>query len=147
MNYYPIWWDTTITIYNKYEDSQTGIITWYKTTLDKCFWQNNFQRLKMGDVEVETDSIICRIPENSKFLEKHQWVNIPNDKMTNYFTLAQGDIIIKGNITDEIDEYSSGKRSSDIVEKYKWQGCMIVDRVAIDTGTGRGLPHYHVQGV
>ena len=144
---YPIWWDTTITIFNKYEDAQTQIITWYRTVLDNCFWKNDFQRLKMGDVEVRTDSIICRIPENSKFLEKQNWDKVPNDKMNNHFTIAQGDIIIRGNVDEEINEYASGKRSSDIIEKYKWQGCMIVDRVTIDTGIGRGLPHYHVLGV
>lgn len=147
INYYPIWWDTSVTVYNKYEDPQTNIITWHKTVIDDCFWQNNFNRYKMGEVEIQSDSIICRIKEDSRFLEKQDWVKIPNDKMNNYFTLSQGDIIIKGNVDEDIDEYTSGKRSSDIIAKYKWQGCMVIDKLSINTGLGRGLPHYHVEGV
>lgn len=147
MSNYPVWWDTTITVFNKYEDIQTGVIRWYKTTLSNCFWKNDFQRLKMGEVQVQTDGIVCRIPENEKFLEKQDWVNIPNDMMANYFTLAQGDIIVRGQVDEDIDEYMSGKRSSDFIEKYKWQGCMVVDRLSINVGIGRGLPHYHVEGV
>lgn len=144
---YPVWWDTTITVFNKYEDPQTNVITWYKTVLNNCFWKNDFQRLKMGDIEVETDSIICRIPENSNFRENQNWVKIPNDQMNNYFTLAHGDIIIRGDVNINIDEYTDGRRSSDIIESCKAQGCMVIDRFSINTGIGRGLPHYHVQGV
>ena len=147
MSDYPKWWSDTVTIFNKYEDSQTGIIRWYRTVLDNCFWKNEFQRLKMGDIEVKTDTIICRIPESFSFLEKYLWVDIPNDRMSDYFTLAQGDIIIKGNIDEDIDEYTSGRRSSDILQKYKDYGCMVIDRVSINTGVGRGIPHYHVEGV
>lgn len=147
MNDYPMWWSQTITVYNKYEDSQTQVIRWYRTVLDNCFWQNHFQRLKMGDMEVETDNVICRIPENESFREKYLWVKIPNDLMSNYFTLAQGDIIVKGNVDDEINEYQSGTRSSDLIQKYKDLGCMVVDKVNNNTGIGLGLPHYHVEGV
>lgn len=144
---YPIWWDTTITVYNRFEDPQTQVVRWYRTVLENCFWKNDFQRLKMGDVEVKTDSVVCRIKENPKFLEKQDWVLQPNDKMSQYFTLAQGDIIVRGEVADEINEYQAGYRSSNIIEKYKWQGCILIDRVSINTGAGRGLPHYHVEGV
>ncbi len=147
MNDYPMWWDKKITVYNKYLDPQTQVVRWYKTVLDNCFWQNHFQRFKMGDVEVQSDSIICRIPENAIFMEKHLWDKVPNDLMGNYFTLAQGDIVIKGEVDDTINEYESGSRSSDFIEKYKWQGCMVIDRVNINTGLGLGLPHYHIEGV
>lgn len=144
---YPIWWDTTVTVFNRYEDEQTQVIRWYKTVIPECFWKNDFQRLKMGEVQVQTDNIVCRIPENSNFREKQDWLKIPNDKMNKYFTLSQGDIIIRGEADTIIDEYTSGKRSSDIIEAYKWQGCMVIDRVSINVGPGRGLPHYHVEGV
>lgn len=147
MNDYPMWWNTTITVYNKYQDPQTQIIRWYRTTLDNCFWQNRFQRMKVGGVEVETDAIICRVPESAAFKQKQVWNSTPSDLKSNYFTFAQGDIIVNGEVSDEIDEYRNGYRSSDLVEKYKWQGCMIVDRLNINVGIGLGLPHYHVEGV
>lgn len=147
MNNYPMWWDTTITIFNRYEDAQTQLIRWYKTEIPNCFWKNNFQSFKMGEVTIKSDGIICRIPENDKFKEKQEWDAIPNDKMSKYFTLAHGDIIVRGKVDDVIDEYTSGIRSSDFLAKYKYRGCMVVDNFVINTGIGRGLPHYHVEGI
>lgn len=37
MNSYPIWWDTDLTIYNKFTDPQTQLIKWYRTVLTNCF--------------------------------------------------------------------------------------------------------------
>lgn len=147
MNVYPMWWDKTITVYNKFQDPQTQVIKWYRTVLDNCFWKNQFQRLTVGGVEVETDSIICRVPESASFKQKQLWNKVPNDLKSNYFTFAQGDIIILGEVEDEINEYQSGSRSSELIEKYKWQGCMVVDRLNINVGAGLGLPHYRVEGV
>lgn len=147
MSDYPKWWASTITIFNKYEDSQTGIIKWYRTVVDNCFWKNQFQRFKMGDVEVQSDTIICRIPEKLNFKEKYLWDNVPNDQKASYFTLAQGDIVIKGDIEEDIDEYTSGHRSSDVIEKYKTLGCMVIDRISNNTGVGLGIPHYHIEGI
>ena len=67
--------------------------------------------------------------------------------MGDYFTLGTGDIIVKGAVTDEIDEYTSGKRSSDFIKKYKaLQGCMEIQHFSIDTGIGRCAEHYYVTG-
>ena len=147
MNKYPVWWDTTITIFNRYENPQTNLVSWHRTVLDHCFWKNNFQLYKMGEVEIQSDNIICRIPENNRFLEKHQWVQLPDGQMDNYFTIDQGDIIVKGEVLLNINEYGTDMHSNDLIQAYKWQGCMVVDRLTIDTGIGRGLPHYRVEGV
>lgn len=147
MTKYPDWWVDTVTIFNKYQDPQTSVIRWYRTVVDGCFWKNDFQRLKVGQIEVSTDSIICRIPEKDNYLDKHVWLTIPNDMKSNYFTLSEGDIVVRGNIQEGINEYNSGERSSDFITKYKSLGCMILDRISINTGTGKGIPHYHVEGV
>lgn len=140
---YPVWWSDTITIYNRYEDPTTNIVTWYRTVLNNCFWQNNFQLMKLGDVQLNSDSIICRIPVNDKYVSRDIW----ETQLSNKFTLSQGDIIVKGSVSDTINEYEDGKRSSDLIEKYKWQGCMIINNFSDNTGFGRGIPHYHVLGV
>lgn len=148
MSNFPLWWDTTITIYNKYEDKQTQLIKWYRTVLNNCFWKYTGDKISVGNTVIETNDIICRIPQNSKFLENFEWLAVPNDLMQNYFTLNSGDIIVKGDISDEIDEYKSGKRSSDLIAKYKeLQGCMEIEQTAINTGAGRCNPHYYVKGV
>ena len=148
MNDYPAWWDTKITIYNKYEDKITHVITWYKTQVSGNFWKYVRDKLSVGETVLESEKTICRIRENPNFKENYEWIALPNDQMKNYFTLSAGDIIVKGFVDDVVDEYQTGKRSSDLIEKYKGlQGCMEVDSVSINTGAGRGLPHYLASGL
>jgi hypothetical protein len=143
---YPEWWNATITVYNKYEDPTTRRITWYKTVLQNCFWKYTGNKIVVGETAIETNTTICRIPVNPAFLENYQW-NDTEDK-SEHFTFGTGDILVKGEVTDEIDEYASGFRSSDILTKYKKRGeCMVIDRCAINVGPGRGLEHYYVKGV
>ena len=144
---YPPWWETTLTIYNKYEDKQTNVITWYRHTVNKCFWKYTGNKVLIGDTLLETNTTTCRIPYSDDFMEKFVWEQLPIDEKTNYFTLGQGDIIIKGDVADIIDEYTKGHRSNDLLEKYKGlQGCIIVDHYSINTGTARCSEHYLVTG-
>lgn len=148
MNNYPSWWNTTITVYNKFEDPQTQLVTWYRQVIDGCFWKYSGNKVVVGNTVLETKDIICRIRIDDRFLEKHEWIAIPNDRMSNYFTLSQGDIIVKGEVDDEINEYQSGQRSSDLKTKYKaLQGCLEIQEWSNNTGGGRGNEHYYVKGI
>ena len=144
-NRYPTWWNTTLTLYNKYEDPQTQIITWHRHVLENCFWQYVGSSIRINNIVIGSGSVICRIPESSSFIDKHSWILLPNDQMSRYFTLAQGDIVIKGNVSDTIDEYSDGHRSTDILSKYsKFQECLEIGSISINVGGGRNNPHYLV---
>lgn len=146
MSNYPEWWNTTITVYNKHEDPTTRRITWYKTVLHNCFWKYTGNRIVVGETVLDTNTILCRVPLHPQFLENYQWNN--TEDKSNYFTFSTGDILVKGEVTDEINEYASGFRSSDILTKYKkLQGCMVIEQCAVNTGLGRGLEHYLVRGV
>lgn len=146
MNNYPEWWNTTVTVFNKYEDPATRKITWYKTVLHNCFWKYTGNKIVVGQTTLDTNTTLCRIPINDAFLEKHEWVD-KSDKST-CFTLGAGDFIIKGDIADNIDEYVSGQRSSDVIAKYKkMQGCMVIEQYTLSAGLGRGQEHYFVRGV
>lgn len=148
MNNYPSWWDTTVTIYNRYEDPQTNIVSWFRKVVSGAFWKYSGNKITVGNTVLETKDIICRLRKDDVFLEKHQWLALPNDQMSQYFTLAEGDIIVKGEVTDVIDEYTSGKRSSDLKKKYKaLQGCLEIQVWANNTGGGRGNEHYYVKGI
>lgn len=147
-NIYPVWWDTQLTIYNKYEDTQTRLVRWYKTTLSNCFWKYVGNKVVVGDVTLQTNNIICRIPKNESFLDKYEWLQLGNDERASFFTLSGGDIIVKGNVDDVIDEYTAGSRSNDLIAKYKkLQGCMQIEQMTIDTGIGRCSEHYYITGV
>lgn len=146
-NYAP-WWDTTITIYNRYEDKQTNVVKWYRTVVRGAFWKSTGSKVTIGDVTIDSNNIICRIREDSNFRESYEWDQIPNDEKENRFTLGRGDIIVKGEVDDEIHEYTKGQRSSDLLTKYKaLQGCLQIERVGINVGTARNEPHYYVSGV
>ena len=148
MNRYAIWWDDTVTVYNKFEDPQTHVILWYKTVLTGCFYKSVGENVKINNVEIDTNTILCRIPKKENYMKPHLWVALPNDEKSDYFTLKQGDIIVDGEIDEDIDEYASGHRSTDFVAKYKTlQGCMTVERVGDNTGIGRGNEHYRVSGI
>lgn len=147
MNHYPSWWDQILTVYNKYIDPQTNIITWHRHVIDGCFWKYVGEKVHVGNTVLETKDIICRIPKREDFIEKYEWYKLPNDEMDEYFTLGENDIIIRGEVDDSIDEYTKGHRSTDVVAKYKvLQGCMTINRVAVNTDGGRGNEHYYVKG-
>lgn len=147
-NIYPPWWDTTLTIFNRYQDPQTQIVMWYKYPVSGCFWKYVGDKITINETELETNNIICRIRKHPKFLEKYMWVDLSNNDKSLYFTLAPGDLIIKGEVTDIINEYASGHRSSDVIAKYKaLQGCMEIQSVSINVGAGRCDEHYFVKGI
>ena len=144
---YPLWWETTLTIYNKYEDPQTDVITWYRTVLTDCFWKASGDKVSIGQVILDSKSVVCRIPKDARFLERYEWVKLPNDQMANYFTLGIGDIIVKGECPDTINEYVSGQHATDLLDKYRpYQMCVEVDEFAINVGLGRNNEHYYVRG-
>lgn len=148
MNKYPVWWDSTITVFNKYVDPATRLITWYKTVLTNCFWKYTGNKVTVGETTIESDSTICRVPINKNFREKHLWDNLQTIQRQSTFTFGVGDIIVRGNVDDTVDEYTSGKRSSDLLTKYKqMQGCMVIEKCSISVGQGRGNEHYYVKGV
>lgn len=143
----PIWWDTQLTIYNQFKDPQTKVVQWYKTVVNNCFWKYTGNKVTVGQVELETNTTICRIPKDERFLERYVWEALPNDQMGAYFTLSPGDIIVKGNVEDEIDELVKGQRSTDLIAKYKrLQGCIVIQRFTDNTGIGRNDKHYYVVG-
>lgn len=148
MNNYPVWWDQSITVFNKFEHPETHVITWYKTTLEKCFWKYAENRLTVGETVLETAVTLCRVPINPQFKERYEWEQLLATQRADYFTFGPGDIIIKGAVDDTVNEYTAGQRSSDLLTKYKkLQGCMVVHQCSINTGIGRGNEHYLIKGI
>lgn len=148
MNNYPSWWNSTITLYNKFEDPITQLVTWYRTVLTGCFWKDEHTKLKIRDVVIEGDNIICRIRKQDNYVDAETWQNTPADIKDNYFTLGYHDIIILGEVSDTINEYQAGSRSSDLISKYKhFQRCLEIEVYSDNTGGDRGDEHYFVRGI
>lgn len=141
----PKWWNSNITLYNKHIDSVTGEISWYRHNLSDVFLKRTNTNTQVGDVKLLTDTNIIRILRQNDFLSPFEWQKLPNDQKGNYFTLQTGDIIILGNVSDEINEYIKGERSTDLISKYEnTLGSISIQSVNInDWGK---LAHYLVMG-
>lgn len=146
------WWDKTITLYNKYVDPTTQVITWYRNVIQDCFWKNvnntyyvGTRGISTSGVKLETKEIVCRIPEDERYVDRQTWEEL--DDRTENFTIGNGDIIVLGEVDDVIDETIQGQRSTDLVTKYKkYDSCLMVDTYVINTYTGVSLKHYRVVG-
>lgn len=148
MNNYPAWWNQSVTVFNKYEDPTTRRITWYKQVLSGCFWKYTENELKIGETVLQSAVTLCRVPVNALFKERYEWEQSTEAERGEYFTFGPGDILVKGEVDEVIDEYTTGRRSSDLLTKYrKLQGCMVVQKCATNTGDGRGQEHYLIKGV
>lgn len=129
----------TITLYNKYEDRSNGptVTVWKKTVLENCYFGAVSGKTLSDTTLSEQNNFVCRIPEYDAFTENYSGAD-------NTFTLQPGDIIVKGNISEEISDVR-GLRSSDLLRKYAGKS-FIVKCVSINTD----IPfdkHYRVSGV
>lgn len=144
---FPIWWDSTITIYNKYTDPNTQVVEWYRSVVTDSFWKLEGSKVTVGEVVIDSKAITCRIPKDSRYLQKKVWSDLPAIDKPDHFTLGQGDILVKGSIEDVINEYQAGHRSTDLLAKYReYQQCMEIDDCSDNTGVGRNNEHYFVRG-
>lgn len=150
-NIYPSWWEDTITVYNKYIDADKKI-TWYRTVIPNCFWKylsagviTRHSSTNYHTIRLETNIVTCRIPKDKKYLSNKDWNN--SESRSEYFTLSVGDVIVRGECVDEINEYESGNRSSDFLKLHKAQGeAFTVGSVSINTGTDKCCEHYLISG-
>ena len=140
---YPVWWDTTVTLFNKYEDSK-GEVTWYKTVLTGCFWKYETDYQRVDNATQMTKVLLCRVRKSSDFLENYVWEE--ESSKDSYFTFNDGDILIKGEVEDTINEYTTGQRASDLLKKYK-DRCAEITECRINVGAGRVCEHYLVRGI
>lgn len=137
-------WNKTITVYNKSEDVLTGIISYHRHILKNCFVKRTNNKIKVGDIVLQSDNIIIRVPAQKNYLAPFLWQNLPNDKMGAYITFKPGDLIILGEVNENIDEYSAGLRATDIINKYSALGSCYISAVNVNTD----LPnkHYYIKG-
>lgn len=119
------YWADSITIYNRTEDAG-GRVRWTRRHHNGCFWQQRAMRERIDGAQFSPARIICRLP-----------APFPNVHI--------GDIIVRGIVKDDIDEYAAGRRSADLLKKYAGES-MIAAEVHRNM---RGLPgtdHLYVGG-
>lgn len=147
MNNYPEWWDTTVTVYNKFEKPD-GEIIWFRHVIHDTFYKLVREKITVGDTTMTTNESVCRIRISDDFMEPIPWLDASEAEKAQFFTLRAGDIIVGEETDFVIDEYTSGSRSSDLKNRYQnWPGCFVVERASINVGAGRGNEHYLARGM
>ena len=119
------YWNSEITLYSK-QTASNGVVSWKISHHKNCFWQKKAMRERSDGAEFKPISVVCRIP--NPFPE-----------------VRIGDIIVCGKVSDVIDEYVSGKRSSDLLRKYAGNAVLVSDVHENRRGMP-GLDHLYAGG-
>ena len=125
----------TVTVFNKYKTVGKEN-AWKRTVLKNCYFGAETTKNLNGNVLSNENSFICRVPKNKAYTNKF---NGESDK----FTLAPGDVIVKGNVSDEIKDVS-GNRITDLLQRYKGEAFTI--KSFSDNTLLKYKPHYRVRG-
>lgn len=136
----PKHWNKVVTIYNKYEDGD-GLLHYYRRVLNNCFWKETNNKVTVSNVTLQSNNHIIRIPQSKDYMSPLEWQGLA-DK-SNAFTLQTGDIVIKGDVSFEINELEDGHRLNDFLAQYK-QGIATI--VSINDNTDLPNAHYFVKG-
>ena len=139
-----MYWNKTITLYNRSEDPSTGVVSWYRHQIHNCFVKVTSSAIRSGDTQFMPKRCVIRIPRQSSFVPSHKWLSLPDKDKLNHLTLQTGDIVFLGKVDEIINEYSSGQRSSDLIAKHSISGAFEIKSLSINID----LPgaHYFVEG-
>ena len=119
------YWNEVITLFQK-NTAPDGTVRWNKSTLEGCFWKNKQNRSRSDGAEFKLTSTVCRIP-----------TPCPAVKI--------GDILVRGAVSDEIDEYAAGRRSTDLMAKYAGK-CFLVGEARDNSAGKPGIKHIYAAG-
>lgn len=129
----------TLTLYNRVRnvgaDGRTAE-SWRRRVLTGCSWVRAHERVRDEGIVRYAESVACRIPASADYLPPGDWdaQGAPPGK----FTLAAGDILVRGEVDDEI---GAGLSAAELVKKYARSGAAIVQSVKENTHLGP-LAHY-----
>lgn len=95
-----------LTIYNKYFDKSTRSDKYQRTVLKSIFWNESkaYNRLQSGLTDADKVNIMIPMSSNPtrQYIPPKQFEKL-NDKF-NYFTISEGDRVVKGAINLEINQ-------------------------------------------
>lgn len=98
--------DDTITVFNKYVDNETKFKRYKATVINGVHWYGTANVSVTADGLIGADQYTIRIPEEADFSGK-QYISPKSfeaqENKDSYFTLAEGDIIVHGSVSSDID--------------------------------------------
>lgn len=135
----------TITLYNRYcgKDEYGKTLTiWVRHIVESCCFGKSDKAITVGNVTIGSDDCIVQIPEDSDYLEPWEWASLPDEKLAGHFTVNVGDVVIGGEVADEI---ATSETPSALLQKYAGIS-FTANFAANNTGVGVPLGHYALGG-
>jgi hypothetical protein len=92
--------NTSLTIYNAYTDATTRALKYQRSVISACLWENRkaANRAASGDIANDQAAIYIPFSVGANHLAPIAWLAAKTGK----WTLAVGDYVVKGAVTDEI---------------------------------------------
>lgn len=112
--------NTDITLYNKYYDIDNDCYMYQKTLIKNVDWQGKKAARVSNNISSSTgmvvdDEYLIFIDKLDNYVSPKAFLRLSEEERVNYFTLATGDKIVKG----EIDfEYSTKHTLKDLEQEY-----------------------------
>lgn len=119
------YWNETLTVFSK-RIAENGEVSWISKMYAGCFWRRKALRERSAGAEFALNGFVCRIPGIT------EGVNI-------------GDIVVRGEVHDTIDEYAEDQRSIDLLKRYAGK-CMTVSNVHENSGPVSSMNHLYAEG-
>jgi len=96
-----------ITLYNKYTDPSTRLEKYQRVVIYDVIWENRkaINRSKSGDIANDTAMIYIPFIRGTNHLNPIAWQALTTK--TGKWTLQDGDVVVKGVVTDEIADAST----------------------------------------
>ena len=91
-----------ITVYNKYYDAANDIDKYQRTVIKDVNWQGKRNGTVSDKGLLLADSTLIFIDKLDKYVSPKKFAKLSPEERTNYFTFAQGDKVVKGEVTFEV---------------------------------------------
>lgn len=102
--------NTAATVYNRAVDQENDETKYHRTVLPAVHWEDGFCAADKGKNHAENRSVFVSIDFSAcsgmekQYLPAHQFARLPSSEQGKYWTLAVGDMLLKGSVADDIPD-------------------------------------------
>lgn len=130
--------NANLTVYNKYVDSATRSEKYQRASIIGVFWENRSAANKLatgGQIAADKARVFVPFQRGANYVKPKAWANLANK--AGKWTLAEGDVIVYGLVSDEI----TGSFSiTDLQKKHD----DVLTVTSVDRQDALGLGHWEV---
>lgn len=132
--------NANLTIYNKYVDSVTRAEKYQRTQIKAVFWENRKAANTLrtgGQIAADQARIFIPFQRGGNYVKAKAWQAL--SAKTNNWTLQEGDVIVKGLVTDEI-----GTGFTVTALKAKYDDVLMISAVDTQDAGSATMQHWQV---